>query len=100
MASLPTVDAQYAARVEAARSADCVLRYVASVRDGHVEVGLCEVQANSPVGRLRGTDNILEVHSDVYYKQPLVIQGSGAGAEVTASGVVGDMVDLALKHMH
>ena len=54
---------------------------------------------NDPVGRLRGTDNILQLHTDVYYKQPLVIQGSGAGPEVTASGVVGDMVNIALKHL-
>jgi homoserine dehydrogenase len=98
-AALPGLDADFTARVEAARANESVLRYVVSVRDGQVEVGLKEVPAASPLGRLRGTDNILEIYSDVYYKQPLVVQGAGAGAEVTASGVVGDLVNLALKHV-
>eukprot|EP00048_Salpingoeca_helianthica_P016940 m.234902 g.234902 ORF g.234902 m.234902 type:complete len:361 (+) comp19834_c0_seq1:112-1194(+) len=98
-AALPSLDEKFTARIEAARANDSVLRYVVSIRDGQVEVGLKEVPAESPLGRLRGTDNILEVFSDVYYKQPLVIQGAGAGAEVTASGVVCDMVNIALKHV-
>ena len=97
--ALPSMDAVVAKKVEEAQSKDCVLRYVASIKDGRCDVGLKMVPRDSPVGRLRGTDNILQLYTDVYYKQPLVIQGSGAGAEVTASGVVADMVDVALKHL-
>lgn len=99
MDALPSLDASFAARVEEAKDTDCVLRYVAAIKDGQCTVGLKAVPKDLPVGRLRGTDNILQLHTDVYYKLPLVIQGSGAGAEVTASGVVGDMVEIAVRHV-
>lgn len=99
MSSLPIVDADYQSRVEAAEANDSVLRYVATVKDGSCTVGLQAVPRDDSVGRLRGTDNIMQVHTDVYYPQPLVLQGAGAGPEVTASGVVGDMVDIALRHL-
>ena len=50
---------------------------------------------DSPLGRLVGTDNLVEFYTRVYNKTPLVVQGSGAGREVTAAGVIADMVDIA-----
>eukprot|EP00043_Microstomoeca_roanoka_P016100 m.163207 g.163207 ORF g.163207 m.163207 type:complete len:199 (-) comp16389_c0_seq6:2327-2923(-) len=73
---------------------NCVLRYVAVATPEGCEVGLKSVPKDSPIGQLRGTDNILNVTSDIY-AQPLVIQGSGAGPDITAAGVVADMVDVA-----
>lgn len=99
MDALPSLDDAYSARVAAAAEENRVLRYVASVADGRCKVGLQAVPRDEPAGRLKGTDNILQLHSDVYYRQPLVIQGSGAGPDVTASGVVADMVDIALRHL-
>jgi homoserine dehydrogenase len=53
------------------------------------------VDAASPLGRLSGTDNLVEFHTLWYNPNPLVVQGRGAGAEVTASGVLSDIVELA-----
>ena len=47
--------------------------------------------------RLQGSDNVLQVTSAVYHASPLVVQGRGAGADVTAAGVLADMVDIALQ---
>jgi homoserine dehydrogenase len=47
------------------------------------------------VGRLRGPDNIVTLHTRYYTERPLVISGPGAGPEVTAAGVLGDMLRLA-----
>ncbi|OIV90180.1 hypothetical protein TanjilG_01376 [Lupinus angustifolius] len=58
------------------------------------EVGIQELPKNSPLGRLRGSDNVLEVYTRCYSDQPLVIQGAGAGNDTTAAGVLADIVDL------
>ena len=44
---------------------------------------------------MKGSDNIIAFHSKRYASTPLIVQGSGAGAEVTAMGVVGDMIKVA-----
>ena len=62
---------------------------------GSYEVGLKSVPKTGPIGSLRGTDNILSLTSDIYSETPLVIQGSGAGADITAAGVIADMIDIA-----
>jgi len=81
------------ANAEAA-SKNHVLRYVAKLEDGACKVGLMAVPAESPIGALQGTDNILQLSSEVYCTTPLVVQGSGAGADVTALGVIADMVGV------
>ena len=49
-------------------------------------------------GALRGTDNLVAFGSDMYAAAPLVVQGAGAGREVTAAGVLGDIVELVGCH--
>ena len=95
LAALPSLNAEYAARHQQAQQDGRVLRYVATLVDGRCTVGLQPVPADSPLGRLSGTANLLEYYSGVYKEQPLVVQGSGAGGEVTASGVLADMIELA-----
>jgi homoserine dehydrogenase len=58
-------------------------------------VGLRAVPRTSAVGRLRGTDNIVTLHTHFYEERPLVISGPGAGPQVTAAGVFGDILRLA-----
>ncbi|MFD0862783.1 aspartate kinase [Sungkyunkwania multivorans] len=74
-----------------------VLRYVGelSVTEERLDVKLVSTPADSPLGQLKGADSLIEIYSDSYKKQPLVIQGAGAGKEVTARGVLGDIVKLA-----
>ncbi|XP_050112243.1 uncharacterized protein LOC126590777 [Malus sylvestris] len=71
-----------------------VLRYVCVIEDSSCEVGIQELPKDSALGRLRGSDNVLEVYSRCYKDQPLVIQGAGAGNDTTAAGVLADIVDI------
>jgi homoserine dehydrogenase len=90
-----TLDDAYAARVDAAKENDKVLRYVARVGPEGSSVGLQEVAYDSPLGALRGPANYISVHTERYNKTPLTISGPGAGREVTAAGVMGDIIKLA-----
>jgi homoserine dehydrogenase len=95
LAALPSLDADYSARHQQAQKEGKVLRYVATLQDGHCNVGLKALDAESPIGRLTGTENMVEYRTAIYKEKGLVVQGSGAGGEVTASGVLADMVELA-----
>nr|AFK39931.1 unknown [Medicago truncatula] len=81
-------------RVEKAASNGNVLRYVCVIEGPRCEVGIQELPKNSALGRLRGSDNVLEVYTRCYSNQPLVIQGAGAGNDTTAAGVLADIVDI------
>ena len=81
-----------------------VLRYVGdlsgdlSLDDGaNLEVKLIAIEKDTPLGSLRNADSIFEIYTESYGEQPLVIQGAGAGAKVTARGVFGDILKLAEK---
>ena len=95
MTALPQLDADFRDRVEAAAVEGKVLRYAATIEDGRCRVGLVAVDAAGPLGRLGGTDNLVEFRTRWYDPNPLVVQGRGAGVEVTASGVLSDMIELA-----
>ncbi len=95
MAALPALDHEYALRSARARQAGDTLRYVAEVRDGKCRVGLRQVPQGGQIGRLRGTDNIVTIHTERYGDAPLVLIGAGAGLEVTAAGVFNDVLRLA-----
>ena len=84
-----------AARVAAAKGAREVLRYVADISPERVTVGLQAVPADGPLGSLRGPDNVVVVETARYLGNPLSIRGPGAGAEVTAAGVLGDLLKIA-----
>lgn len=97
--ALPRLDAEYSARTRAAAEAGSALRYVASVEilgegRARVAVGLKEVPLDSPLGGLTGTANMVEFSTRIYGDEPLVVQGSGAGVEITAAGVIADMVGV------
>ncbi|XP_021720634.1 uncharacterized protein LOC110688224 [Chenopodium quinoa] len=88
------LDNSLADRVEKAASSGNVLRYVCVIESSRCEVGIQELPKNSALGRLRGSDNVLEVYSRCYSEQPLIIQGAGAGNDTTAAGVLADILDL------
>jgi homoserine dehydrogenase len=95
MDALPSLDGQFQAQGQEAQAAGKVLRYAATVSDGHCQVGPVQVSAESPLGRLSGTDNLVEFTTRWYNPNPLVIQGRGAGADATAAGVLSDIIELA-----
>ncbi len=71
------------------------LQYVAHVSPGHLRAEVRALTPGSPFERLRGTDNMIVFTTDRYHDRPLVIQGRGAGPEVTAAGVLADVVRAA-----
>jgi homoserine dehydrogenase len=85
------------ARAREARERGETLRYVASITPERVEVGLRAVSLADPLGALRGQDNMLVYWTLRYSELPLVIRGPGAGAEVTAAGVLGDVLKAARR---
>ena len=95
MAATPTLDEQYIARIGEAQARGQTLRYVARVGPDGGEVGLVAVPHDSPLGALRGPANYVALHTRRYAKIPLVLSGPGAGPEVTATGVLGDVINLA-----
>ena len=73
-----------------------VLRYVATLdRDGRAEVGLRVLPDDHVFAHLQGADNCVEFRTRRYHENPLVVQGPGAGPEVTAAGVFSDLLRLA-----
>ncbi len=93
---LPSLDAPTAARAAAAAAEGGVYRLTATVAAGRAAVTPAVVPADSPLGRLTGTDNLVAFHTRWYDPAPLVLQGRGAGVEATASGVLSDVVELAM----
>ena len=81
----------FAEKVKRAKSNNKVLRYIARIHGHDASVRLEEVDRESPMGRLRGLDNQITITSKRYSFHPLSIIGPGAGAEVTASGVLNDI---------
>ena len=80
-----------------------VLRYVGELSGdlqlskGVLETKLVKVDKNSALGQLSGSDSIFEIYTESYGDRPIIIQGAGAGAHVTARGVFGDILRLAEK---
>lgn len=95
MAATPSLDGEYAARIEKARAAGKALRYVAQVGPEGGSVGLVAVERDGPLGALRGPANYVALYTERYAEVPLAISGPGAGREVTAAGVMGDIIKLA-----
>ena len=68
------------------------LKFVASFENGNASVGLQHIGLQHDLYHLYGKDNIVLFYTNRYVEQPLVIKGAGAGADVTASGVFGDII--------
>jgi homoserine dehydrogenase len=95
LARLEELDAPLDARRAGAASRGHVLRFMARLdQRGHARVGLVEVSAAHPAARLHGTDNQFALSTARYNTRPLVIQGPGAGPEITAQALLGDVLAL------
>lgn len=96
MTGLADFDAPMAAALEEARAAGEVLRYVGVVEaDGRASASLRRYPMAHPFARVGASDNILAFTTARYHTQPLIVQGPGAGPEVTAGGVFADLLRLA-----
>jgi aspartokinase/homoserine dehydrogenase 1 len=95
LARLEELDEPLAARHADAQSRGNVLRYLARLNQrGRARVGLVEVAPSHPAARLNGTDNQFALTTTRYNTTPLVIQGPGAGPEVAAQALLGDVLAL------
>ncbi|HEY3786784.1 MAG TPA: bifunctional aspartate kinase/homoserine dehydrogenase I [Steroidobacteraceae bacterium] len=96
MTRLPQHDGAMSARVAAARGRGKVLRYVGRLTaDGEATVGLMELDSSHPFANIALTDNVVRFATRRYCDNPLIVQGPGAGPEVTAGGVFADLLRLA-----
>ncbi len=99
-AALPQLDAPLRERFAIARKNSEKLRFIARLEHadkgaGKARVGLESLPDDHPLASGAGTDNKVAIWSDRYRAQPLVIQGPGAGAEVTAAGLLDDVLRIA-----
>ena len=76
-----------------------VLRYIGELdlTTKNAEVKLISTPQNTALGQLQGADNIIEIYTKSYGEIPIVIQGAGAGNQVTARGVLSDILKIAEK---
>jgi aspartokinase/homoserine dehydrogenase 1 len=96
LTDLPQLD-QDMQTVKDKLAADEVLRHLGQldVRNRTLKVSLEAVKKDSAAGQLQGTDGFFEIYSESYSSEPLVIKGAGAGREVTARGLLSDIVKIA-----
>ncbi len=93
LARLGDFDSRMFERLDAARGRGQVLRYVGSVdAEGKAQVGLVELPAAHPFANIALTDNIVRFQTARYDRNPLIVQGPGAGPAVTAAGVFADLL--------
>lgn len=82
-----------------AQKKEHVLRYIGELdlTTKKIEVKLISTPKNTALGQLKGADNLIEIYSESYGEIPIVIQGAGAGKEVTARGVLSDVLKTVEK---
>lgn len=71
-----------------------ILRFMARLQDGKVAVGITEVNADHVAYNLKNADNVVLIETKRYSPNPMIIKGAGAGTEVTAAGVFGDILKI------
>jgi len=97
LARAPELNAELSGRVAEARREGRSLRYVATVStDAPPSVGIVAVPAGSALGSLRGPENAISIRTERYDAFPLTISGPGAGAAVTAAGMLADILALSI----
>lgn len=92
--ALARYDGAMMQRLSRARARGAVLRYVGSVEGTRARASLRELPADHPVALAKGNDNVISFVTRRYARTPLVVQGPGAGADVTAMGVFSDILKL------
>ena len=92
---LPELDARFEAERQRLQAEHKCWRFVARWEDGHASVGLEEIPDGHPFYVLEGSNNIITLTTERYREYPMLIQGYGAGADVTAAGVFADIMRVA-----
>jgi aspartokinase/homoserine dehydrogenase 1 len=87
-------DAEMRQRLERARARGAVLRYVGTLERGRAQAGIRELPRDHPFAITRDCDNIVAFTTNRYARSPLIVHGPGAGADVTAMGVLSDILKL------
>ena len=92
---IPELDADFEARRQKLAEQGKRWRFVARLSEGKATVGLEEVASNHPFYGLESSNNIILLTTERYHEYPMMIQGYGAGASVTAAGVFADIMSIA-----
>ena len=92
---LSLIDDEFEVRRQSLEKENKRLRLVARMHDGKASVGLEAVDSDHPFFRLEGSNNVVMITTDRYRDFPLIIQGYGAGASVTAAGVFANIMSIA-----
>lgn len=92
---IPQVDADFESRRKILEEENKRWRFVATLENGKGRVELKEVEHNHPFYNLEGSNNIILITTERYKEYPMLIQGYGAGAQVTAAGVFADIMSIA-----
>ena len=93
--NVPSLDADFEARRQKLEAENKHWKFVAKLEDGKGSVSLQEVSRNHPFYGLEGSNNIVLLTTERYNEYPMMIQGYGAGASVTAAGVFADIISVA-----
>ena len=92
---LPSLDNEFEQQRKQLEAEGKRWRFVATYDNGHTEVALRTVGQNSPFYNLEGSNNIVLLTTERYKQYPMLIQGYGAGADVTAAGVFANIMSIA-----
>ena len=92
---VPSLDAQFEERRRVLEAEGKHWRFVARLDGGRASVGLQEVSMGHPFYGLEGSNNVILLTTERYREYPMMIQGYGAGASVTAAGVFADIMSIA-----
>ena len=92
---LPELDADFESRRKNLEAEGKRWRFVATMENGKTNVALKEVDIDHPFYRLEGSNNIVLLTTERYKEYPMLIQGYGAGASVTAAGVFANIMSIA-----
>ena len=90
-----TLDAEFEKQRKQLAAENKRLRYVARMENGSCSIGLQAVDSRHPFYELEGSNNIIMISTERYHDYPMIIQGYGAGADVTAAGVFADIISIA-----
>ena len=93
--NLPKLDADFEARRKQLDAEGKRWRFVATFDHGKLSVALKEVDSTHPFYNLQGSNNIVALTTERYREYPMLIQGYGAGASVTAAGVFANIMSIA-----
>ena len=93
--NIPSLDADFEARRQVLEAENKHWKFVAKLEDGKGSVSLQEVSRSHPFYGLEGSNNIVLLTTERYKEYPMMIQGYGAGASVTAAGVFADIISIA-----